>query len=149
MKNLLFIVTLFFVISCNSDVSNSDLEINPDEITDSETTNENANNEEGVSNYDMSMVDDENSEEFKESLEDIEKQYGEQWDFCTCVVKNDSLNKAFAVELSDADFDRLAERLDVVDAKCKAFLVQNPNVTPEERAAHEKKVKKCLDAAGK
>lgn len=83
-----------------------------------------------------------------ESLIEIEKKYGEQWDFCTCVIKNDSINKAFSKPVSDSEFDRLSERFDVIDEKCKAFLVQNPNVTPEERVEHERKVKKCLKEAG-
>ena len=100
------------------------------------------------SNYDMSLVDDNHSQEFMESLVEIEKKYGEQWDFCTCVIKNDSINKAFSQPVSDAEFDKLSARFDVIDEKCKAFLVQNPNVTPEERAEHERKVKKCLKEAG-
>lgn len=100
------------------------------------------------SNYDMSLVDDKHSQEFMESLVEIEKKYGEQWDFCTCVIKNDSINKAFSQPVSDAEFEKLSARFDVIDEKCKAFLVQNPNVTPEERAEHERKVKKCLKEAG-
>lgn len=101
-----------------------------------------------ISNIDISEVDEKHSEEFVESLIEIEKKYGEQWDFCTCVIKNDSINKAFSSPVSDKEFDRLSERFDVIDEKCKAFLVQNPNQTPEERANHEKKVKKCLKEAG-
>ena len=101
-----------------------------------------------ISNIDISEVDEKHSEEFVESLIEIEKKYGEQWDFCTCVIKNDSINKAFSNPVSDQEFDRLSARFDVIDEKCKAFLVQNPNQTPEERANHEKKVKKCLKEAG-
>ncbi|MDX2362838.1 MAG: hypothetical protein QNK23_18655 [Crocinitomicaceae bacterium] len=147
MKNLVFILTLFFVISCKSDNNDVDIDVITDEVISEEDQHLDSLKEESISNYDMSTVDAENSAEFMEILVDIEKQYGVQWDFCTCVVKNDSINKAFAVELSDSDFDRLAERLDVIDVKCKAFLVQNPNVTPDERAEHEKKVKKCLTEA--
>jgi hypothetical protein len=100
------------------------------------------------SEYDMSTVDDKDLREFKENLAKIEKEHGEQWDFCTCVIKNDSINKAFSKEVSDKEFDRLSERFDEIDQKCKAFLAQNPNSTPEERAIHEKKVKKCLKEAG-
>lgn len=98
--------------------------------------------------YDMSTVDVKDRKEFERNLEKIEKKHGEQWDFCTCVVKNDSINKAFSSPVSDAEFDRLSDRFDVIDKHCKAFLAQNPNQTPEERAKHEKKVKKCLKEAG-
>lgn len=101
-----------------------------------------------ISKIDISEVDEKHSQEFMESLIEIEKKYGEQWDFCTCVIKNDSINKAFSKPVSDSEFDRLSERFDVIDEKCKAFLVQNPNVTPEERVEHERKVKKCLKEAG-
>ena len=102
-----------------------------------------------ISEYDMSDVDSENIEEFKENLVKIEKEFGEQWDFCTCIVKGDSINKAFMnPDLPDSEFDALSDRFDYIDEKCKAFRIQNPSITPEERAAHEKKVKKCLREAG-
>jgi len=89
------------------------------------------------------------SEELKESIEKIEKKYGEQWDFCNCVVKGDSINKAFAKEgLPDAEVDRLMKRFDVIDEKCQAFRIQDANRTPEQRELHEKKVRKCLREAG-
>ena len=80
------------------------------------------------------------------NLAEIEKKHGQQWDFCTCVLKNDSINKAFMKKLSDEAFDELSLRFDVIDAKCKAFLAQNPNQTPGDRAKHEKKVRDCLRA---
>lgn len=102
-----------------------------------------------ISQYDLSTVDKENSKEFMENLVKIEKEFGEQWSFCDCVVKGDSINKAFSSpNLSDAEFERLSDRFDYIDSRCKAFRIQNPNATPEERADHEKKVKKCLKEAG-
>ena len=102
-----------------------------------------------VSDYDISAVDADNVEGFKENLVKIEKKFGVQWDFCTCVVKGDSLNEAFKnPDLPDTEFNALYERLDFIDEKCKAFKIQNSSKTPEERAAHEKEVKKCLKAAG-
>ena len=102
-----------------------------------------------ISDYDMSKVDADNVEEFKENLVKIEKEFGEQWDFCTCAVKGDSINEAFKKpDLPDAEFNALFERLDFIDEKCKAFRIQNPSKTPEERAAHEKEVKKCLEQVG-
>ncbi len=100
------------------------------------------------SDYKMDNVDPKLRAEFKVSLAQIEKKHGIQWDFCTCVMANDSLDKAAKnPNLSDADFDKIMERFDVVEEKCKAFRIQNPNQTPEERARHEKKVRDCLKAA--
>ena len=79
----------------------------------------------------------------------IKKKYGEQWDFCNCVVKGDSLNKALSNEkLSDEELDKLLLRFDEIDKKCQAFKIVDANRTPKERALHEKKVKKCLKEAG-
>lgn len=87
--------------------------------------------------------------ELKESIALIEEKYGEQWDFCNCVVKGDSINKAFSKpNLPDAEFDRLSDRFDEIDEKCQAFRVQDANRTPEQREQHEKKVRKCLRDAG-
>ena len=83
--------------------------------------------------------------EFLENKEKIEKKYGEQWDFCHCVIVNDSLNKQ--IKAGEID-DNLMERLEVVDQHCKAFLVMDDSKTPDERDAHEKKIKKCLKSAG-
>ncbi len=148
MKRLLFFITIISLFSCASD---PEVVIEgPEQAGDTIQKNNRLDSleEQIKSDYDMSTVDDENSEEFMESLVEIEKKYGEQWDFCTCVIKNDSINKAFSSPVSDNEFERLSARFDVIDEKCKAFLVQNPNVTPEERAKHEKKVRNCLKEAG-
>ena len=47
--------------------------------------------------------------------------------------------------ISDSQFVVLEKRLDQIDEKCKAFRVQNPNITPDERAAHKEKVRLCLE----
>lgn len=78
----------------------------------------------------------------KEAQVEIIKKFGEQWDFCTCIVKSDSVNSAL-MEASDDDFDKVMERSEYIDSKCKGLLIQ-PNDTPDERALHEKRVKKCL-----
>jgi hypothetical protein len=83
--------------------------------------------------------------DFKENKKVIEKKFGEQWDFCTCVVLNDSIDKA--VKAGNMD-DKLMERFDVVDQKCKSFLVMDNSRTPEERMLHDKKIQKCLRGAG-
>lgn len=100
------------------------------------------------SEYDLETVDREHQKEFMESLAKIENEFGEQWDFCTCIVKNDSINKASMKDLPDPEFDKLMDRMEYVDTKCQAFLVQSQSQTPEERYVHEQKVKKCLKNAG-
>lgn len=100
------------------------------------------------SDYKMDNVDAKQRKEFRENLAQIEEKHGVQWDFCTCIVANDSINKAVQVpNLSDVKFNKLLDRLTTVEEKCQAFLVQNPSVTPEERARHGKKVRDCLRAA--
>lgn len=100
------------------------------------------------SDYDLKTVDKTHQKEFMQNLAKIEGKYGEQWDFCTCVVKNDSINTAFMKDgISDKAFDALLRRSEFIDNKCQAFMVQSPNQTPEQRMAHEKKVKDCLKQA--
>lgn len=81
----------------------------------------------------------------KESLAKIEEKYGEQWDFCHCVVVNDSIDKAIKAGNTE---DKLIERWDYIDNKCQAFKIQDPSRTPEQREAHERRVKRCLKEAG-
>ena len=84
------------------------------------------------------------SQEVAEAKKEIEKKYGEQWDFCTCIVKGDSVNNAMlADDIADDIFEVLMTRSDYIDTKCKHLLVQ-PNATPDEREAHNKKVQDCL-----
>lgn len=100
------------------------------------------------SEYNLDTVDPKHRKEFLENMAKIEEQFGEQWGFCECIVKNDSINKALSQDLPDAEFDKVLKRMEYVDGKCKAFLVQSQNQTPEERYIHEEKVKKCLKEAG-
>ena len=73
----------------------------------------------------------------------IEKIYGEQWDFCACVVKNDSVNNAIMETEDEGVIDIIPARMEVIDLHCKEMLT-TPNTTPEERSKHERKVSKCL-----
>lgn len=148
MNKLLLLITVFTVFSCGSDGNNPEDAVNSKDSTAVGVDIQDTLDKQIISDYDMSTVDKKNSKEFKENLVKIEKQFGEQWGFCDCVVKNDSINKAFSKEVSDKEFDRLSDRFDEIDQKCKAFLTQSPNTTPEERTKHEKKVKKCLKEAG-
>ncbi len=76
----------------------------------------------------------------------IEAKYGEQWDFCDCVVKNDSINTVLEKAGDDADYDAILARMDTIDMHCKTMLT-TPNTTPDEREAHNRKVRKCLKNA--
>jgi hypothetical protein len=76
----------------------------------------------------------------------IEKKYGEQWEFCDCVVRNDSVNTAIMETDDDAQIDLIIARMDTIEKHCKELLT-TPNTTPDERARHERKVNKCLKAA--
>lgn len=77
-----------------------------------------------------------------DNIKRIEKKYGEQWDFCTCVIKSDSVNTAL-MEASDEEFDLVMARSDYIDSKCKELLTQ-PHNTPEERNKHQQRVNQCL-----
>ena len=79
--------------------------------------------------------------DMKQSMAIIEKKYGEQWDFCRCVILNDSIDKAIKAGNSN---ERLLARWDFVDKKCQAFRIQDPHRTPEERERHKLKVQQCL-----
>jgi hypothetical protein len=81
-----------------------------------------------------------------ELKEKIEKKFGEQWDFCACILKNDSINKAFKNKLSPEQEDKLIDRWDFVESKCKE-LTTFENTTPEERAIYQNKVSQCLKNA--
>ncbi len=77
----------------------------------------------------------------------IEEKYGEQWEFCDCIVRNDSITDAFEKKLTTAQEEKLMARWEYVDTKCKEITI-NPATTPEDRTKHERKVKKCLKANG-
>lgn len=85
------------------------------------------------------------SKEKQENHDRIVRKYGTQWDFCACVTANDSINKASQRGLKEKQAEKLMERWELVEKKCREFMT-GPNTTPDERALHEKKVKKCLEA---
>lgn len=82
----------------------------------------------------------------KEALQSqITTKYGQQYTFCECIQKGDSLNKALKnKKLTDNELDRLLIRFDEIDEKCQAFRINNANATPLERQRYSRKVKKCL-----
>lgn len=151
MEKILFISTLLFLFSCKAPeektVDSIDNDLDSTEVMDVDTESL-LDTLEIESDYDLSTVDVKDKKEFVENLAKIEDKYGEQWDFCMCIVKRDSIQKAFEVELSDADFEKVLARSDYFDEKCQAFSVQSSDRTPEERVLHERKVKNCLKEAG-
>ncbi len=148
MHKILFIFSLFLIVSCGSDNS-----ADADAKKDDKDSLDLADGEEVdtlniKSDYSMGTVDAKERKEFRENLVKIEQKHGVQWDFCTCVVANDSINTVLKVaNLPDSKLDKLLDRLTVVEEKCQAFLVQSPDRTPDERSRHEKKVRDCLKAA--
>ena len=76
----------------------------------------------------------------------IEKKYGAQWDFCDCVSKGDSIDKVLKKNtLSDEETEKLLLRADEVEKRCKFFLTDLQSKKPADRAAHQAKVKACLN----
>ena len=144
MKNIakLFFVFLIFV-SCSNNGNKQD-ELPVDKKADSVIVEIEKAPEQEMQEL-QKKKDVEVNVDFKENKKAIEKKYGEQWDFCTCIVLNDSIDKA--VKAGNMD-DKLMERFDVVDQKCKSFLVMDNSRTPEERMLHDKKIAKCLREAG-
>jgi hypothetical protein len=134
----LFIPLLLFVffVSCTNDVKEKQQNIPEQSEKINEKNNDSINNTKKIETINK-------KEEKKENHQKIVAKYGEQWDFCKCVVANDSINTAFEGNLTDKQSDKLMIRWEHVENKCKEFLT-NPNRTPEERMAHELKVKKCL-----
>ena len=149
MYKFFYLLSLVFFVSCSGgdskDVEGTDKTDKDSLLNDDLFENDTLTIK---SDYKMDNVDAKQRKEFRENLAQIEEKHGVQWDFCTCIVANDSINKAVQVpNLSDVKFNKLLDRLTTVEEKCQAFLVQNPSVTPEERARHEKKVRDCLRAA--
>ncbi|TNE52690.1 MAG: hypothetical protein EP338_14450 [Bacteroidetes bacterium] len=135
----LLLLSVFFVASCKNE--------EPCESCEAEKQMNDSLNADQNPSLEQALLKEADSQKMSKdeavNHEKIVEKYGEQWDFCACVVANDSINKAFAGDLSDAQTEKLMSRWEHVELKCKEFLTQ-PNTTPEERARHEKKVKKCL-----
>jgi hypothetical protein len=104
-----------------------------------------------VDTYDDAVARDTSTTRTREQQinhEKIVKKYGEQWDFCKCVVALDSIDDAVQNStLTDAQVEKLMNRWDHVDNKCKEITTFD-NQTPDERAKHEKRVSRCLKEAG-
>lgn len=142
---IILLISLFYLVGCKSSSNESvDGEIDSTNVQGPDSTSYDltADTLENDTLVDEVVYED---PEVQEAHEEIVKKYGIQWDFCTCVQKSDSVNTALG-EASEENLDKVWERSDYIDSKCKGILIQ-PNATPEDRYKHEKKVKKCL--AGK
>lgn len=152
MKAKYLILTIFIttlIISCNSTDNDESTNSNGTDSSMVDTTQMYGMLIDTTSSLPDSLLEAGYVEETEEIATEIEKKYGVQWDFCDCVVKNDSIQKAInnSNDLSDEEFDALFARLDVIDNHCKE-LITTPNTTPEERDRHKRKVRKCLKEAG-
>lgn len=136
-------LVLFSFSSCSNGTNTEDLRgIEAEEFVDTlpEVVTDSTVNMEPVE-AEATLEIDENKD-IQESTEHIIKAYGEQWDFCYCAQKQDSVNTAL-MEAEGDEFDKVMERSDYIDLKCKALLIQ-PNTTPEERERHQKRIRDCL-----
>lgn len=153
MKRTFAVISVFLLFACSSETEKNGAEVissDPDSLMrDSIAKLEDSLDQIIESNYDMSMLDEKERKDFKENLIRIEKEHGEQWDFCTCAVKKDSTEKALLQDgISDEEFERVWARSEWIDKKCQAFDVQGDQRTPEEREERKKNVIDCLKAAG-
>lgn len=82
----------------------------------------------------------------QDEKERITEKYGEQWDFCDCVKKNDSIDKLLKNQkLTDSELDNLLKRAEEIENKCKLLLTDLKSNKPVERQRHQAKVKACLE----
>lgn len=136
--NLLIIINVLFY-SCSGKIPEKKNKFTVD-TTNNETTKK-------INETKEIKVVTKTNEKSENHIKIIEK-FGEQWDFCTCVLANDSINSAFEKTISDAESNKLMKRWEHVELKCKEFLTSE-NKTPEQRIEHELKVKKCLKNGSK
>lgn len=152
MKKVLSFIIIVALVSCGSeDKQVEEPVVMDDDARQADSIAQLEDSLDGIieSNYDMSMVDEKKRKDFKENLIRIEKEHGEQWDFCTCAVKKDSAEKALLAEgISDEHFDVVWARSEWIDKKCQAFDVQGDQRTPEQREKRKKDIIDCLKAAG-
>ncbi len=137
MKKLLFVFAIgIFAASCGGNEECKDCDKDKEPVKDTV-----------VDSYDDAIKRDTATTRTKEQQinhEKIVKKYGEQWDFCKCIVSLDSIDDAVqGGNTSEALFDRWS----YVDDKCKEITTFD-NQTPDERTKHEKRVARCLKEAG-
>ena len=85
--------------------------------------------------------------EKKKNLETVDSSLNSkknnEWDFCDCISKKDSINSLLA-NVTDIDLDDVLSFSEIVDKKCKGFFeydVSNVN----QRKKHKKKVADCIN----
>lgn len=140
MRKIYFISCLVLITSCNSTAKNS---VDSIHSKDSITL---TNGTDSLKTQSNRAVEEHYETDNNQTTEKIIRQkYGVQWDFCDCIVKNDSIQNAIdlAGDIDDAEFDVLISRFEEIDQHCKS-IIASPNTTPDERKAHERRVKKCL-----
>ncbi len=136
-----FFFALFILISCGD----SSVKKAPVEDVETDSIIQANSPEEAVEQQKIADTSTTGNAEFRENKKKIEKKYGEQWDFCKCVLANDSIDKAVK---GGNTSDKLLKRFDVIDQHCKSFLGMDANITPEQREKHDNKVRRCLKNAG-
>ena len=136
MKYITYLIAFFFLVSCTGNTSQNAHKL--DEKKKKDLIKKHII-EKKITHYTS------HKKEIEKAKVIIEQKYGEQWDFCNCVVKGDSINTALAKEnISDKEFDILFKRFDYISNKCQAFKIESQDRTPEERDKHQRKVNKCL-----
>lgn len=136
MKFIALIFIPLFFISCKSEPTTKE--------TKQEFLNEPESKDEKVIESDLSNIKKPLQTEVIENHQKITQKYGKQLDFCSCIQFHDSLNNAAQKDLSDKQIEKLLNRWEQMEVKCKE-LVNTEHRTPEERFAHERKVQKCLN----
>ncbi|MFK8039370.1 MAG: hypothetical protein AB8B74_13840 [Crocinitomicaceae bacterium] len=143
MRKKYLISCLAFTISCTSTTSNqSSVQNSKDSIIEASISTKDTTSI-TIHSDSSSQEHYENSNESAEKI--IEKKYGVQWDFCDCIRKNDSIQKAIdsSGDIDDIEFELLMARFEEIDNHCKS-IISSPNTTPDQRKTHERRVKKCL-----
>ena len=131
-----FFIVFLFLISCsNNETKTTEKSAVPSEID----TISNSDAPKSNSAKEITIQSEQNENKSK-----IEKKFGKQLDFCSCIQFHDSLNNAAQKDLSDQQIEKLLNRWDEMEIQCKE-LVNTNHRTPEDRLNHEQKVKKCLN----
>jgi hypothetical protein len=147
-KIIISIFSILLIVSCNtSDSVNSETLIDSLDVVKVDTAVLTVDKQ--VSLLPDSLIKAGYVEETMALATVIEEKFGTQWDFCDCVVKNDSINKVMSdlEGVSDEQVDIIFARWDIIDQHCKE-LTTAPNTTPDERSKYARKVKRCLKNAG-
>lgn len=135
---LIYACLTMLMFSCGEDAADDNKEKNSTEETADSTKVDSLSMQE--------EVDTSNQAEYVSEEDEMEalNEEHQQLSFCDCVKKQEALDKSLEEEEDD---DKLMELLDemerLVNEECK-ILTTSPNTTPDERAAHKRKVRKCL-----